>query len=56
MSFPSFPISVLTNHSRQAITYRGTQIHNDIQCNCKSSGSIDLFKLTLKRYLLSLTD
>ena len=39
---------VLTNHSRQAITNRGPQIYNDIQCHCKSSGSIDLLKLTLK--------
>ena len=47
---------VLTNHSRQAVTYRGPQIYNDIQCHCKSSCSIDLFKLTLKIYLLSLYD
>ena len=47
---------VLTNYSRQAITYRGPQIYNDIQCHCESSGSIDLFKLTLKIYLLPLYD
>ena len=48
-----FPACSQTILDRLGITNRGPQIYNDIQCHCKSTGSMDLFKLTLTLFHLA---